>query len=249
MNTAWQVDLHRLAPNQWRLLALTPQQHVALTAQPSVVWVAAQLATWSEAVGTPSQILGFRPETWPMLAAAAGSLQWPAVPQRLCHELQAILKTEQPELVTLSENPPNPCPYTAERWQFGRLAARDLLDLAARPIPFGLRNLQRAAHLQGVIPGVIFTAGRQARYIAQWLDSQIPAYCEAITGDPDGVVIHTGLADRWVLATYTDAEVVAAAARFQSLKQAAQGWHFVVVQPDQSGLTFTGLWLLREYHP
>lgn len=242
MPVVWQVDLHRTLDGGWCLLALTPAQRTALTQQPSIVWVAAQLATWSEAAGIPTQVVGFRPETWPMLAAAAGSLQWPAVPQRACPELRAILEAKQPDLITITENPPQPCPYTAERWQFGRLAAADLLDVAERPIPFRSHHLPR---LTGVLPGLIFTAGRQARYLAQWLDTQIPAYCEAVSGDPDGVILHADLADRWVLATYTDPEVIAAAARFQSLKQAAQGWHFLLVQPDQSGLTFTGLWLLQ----
>ncbi len=205
--TSWQVDLHRTtdAGSAWRLLALTPARYRATTAQPSIVWVAAQLATWSEVAGTPSQMIGFRPETWPMLAAAAGSLQWQARPQRTCVELRAVLKAEQPELAKITENPPQACPYTAERWQFGRLAAADLLDLAARPIPFTSQALPR---LTGIIPGLIFTAGRQARYLAQWLDQHIPAYCEAVSGDPDGVILHADLADRWVLATYTDPEVI-----------------------------------------
>ncbi|HEY9750428.1 MAG TPA: Tab2 family RNA-binding protein, partial [Allocoleopsis sp.] len=51
--------------------------------------------------------------------------------------------------------------------------------------------------------------------------------------------------DRWVLATFEDAEVRAAAQAYEQRKQAAQGLHFLLVQPDDSGMTYSGFWLLQ----
>jgi hypothetical protein len=67
-----------------------------------------------------------------------------------------------------------------------------------------------------------------------------------IPGDPDGLILEAGLADRWVVATFSDPEVAAAAQAFRSRQQANRGLHFLLVQPDDSGMTYSGFWLLRQ---
>jgi hypothetical protein len=57
-------------------------------------------------------------------------------------------------------------------------------------------------------------------------------------------VLEVGLCDRTILFTYDDPEMAAAAQRFTQRQQESQGIHFLLVQPDDTGVTYTGLWLL-----
>jgi hypothetical protein len=51
--------------------------------------------------------------------------------------------------------------------------------------------------------------------------------------------------DRWILNTFDDPDMRSAAQQYEQRKQASQGLHFLLVQPDDSGMTYTGFWLLR----
>ncbi|NES98783.1 MAG: DUF1092 family protein, partial [Desertifilum sp. SIO1I2] len=54
------------------------------------------------------------------------------------------------------------------------------------------------------------------------------------------------LVDRWVLETFSDRQVAAAAQTFLQRQKASLGLHFLLVQPDDSGMTYTGFWLLQR---
>lgn len=82
--------------------------------------------------------------------------------------------------------------------------------------------------------------------LARWLQQIQPVALNYIPGDPDGLILEAGLVDRWVLTTFTDADVITAAKTFQSRQQAAKGLHFLLVQPDDSGMTYSGFWLLNS---
>jgi hypothetical protein len=81
--------------------------------------------------------------------------------------------------------------------------------------------------------------------LAQWLQRSRPYALTYIPGEPDGLILAAGLVERWVLTTFTDPEVQAAAQTFQTRMQASKGLHFILVQPDDSGMTYTGFWLLN----
>ena len=66
-----------------------------------------------------------------------------------------------------------------------------------------------------------------------------------IAGAPDGLVLEASLVDRWIVATFEDSEVTAAAKIYEQRKQQSNGLHFLLVQPDDSGMTYTGFWLLK----
>ena len=51
---------------------------------------------------------------------------------------------------------------------------------------------------------------------------------------------------RWVLTTFDDSDVSGAAKAFEQRKVAAKGLHFLLIRPDDSGMTYSGLWLLQE---
>jgi hypothetical protein len=66
-----------------------------------------------------------------------------------------------------------------------------------------------------------------------------------ISGAPDGLILEAGLVDRWIVATFEDPEVTTAAQAFEQRKKHCRGLHFLLVQPDDSGMTYSGFWLLQ----
>jgi RNA-binding protein Tab2/Atab2 len=152
--------------------------------------------------------------------------------------------------------PPVPLPdhLQGDRWQFAALPAGDLVDaFAGRMIPVLVMpepllplNLGLASSLP--IPGVIISAGRQALRLAQWLEEADPKTVNYIAGAPDGLILEAGNRDRWILATFDDPEVKTAARLFAERKQNSQGLHFLLIQPDDSGMTYSGVWLLNADH-
>jgi hypothetical protein len=68
-----------------------------------------------------------------------------------------------------------------------------------------------------------------------------------MAGAPDEYSFRdAGLARSWVVPPLEDHEEVTAAAKcMNNVKLASQGT-FLLVQPDDSGMTYTGFWLLRD---
>ena len=156
--------------------------------------------------------------------------------------------------VIVDKPPPIPLPENlwGKEWRFATILSGDIVDeFSERPIPI----LQIPEFLHPInlglastipIPGVIIYAGRKSMQLAQWLRESNPVSLNYIAGAPDGLVLESGLVDRWILATFTDEEVTAAGKLYQQRKQLSQGLHFLLVQPDDSGMTYSGLWLLRD---
>ncbi|NEP46540.1 MAG: DUF1092 family protein, partial [Okeania sp. SIO2H7] len=82
--------------------------------------------------------------------------------------------------------------------------------------------------------------------IAKWLEEARPFTIKYIPGEPDGLILEAGLSDRWILATFEDKEVAEAGKVFEERKEKGQGLHFLLVQPDDSGMTYSGFWLLKN---
>jgi hypothetical protein len=97
------------------------------------------------------------------------------------------------------------------------------------------------------LPGLVIDAGRQAMPLGQWLQSVRADGLRYVPGDPHGLILDAGLCDRWVITTFTDAEVARAGQLFEQRKAQSQGLHFLLLRPDDSGMTYTGLWLLRQH--
>lgn len=155
--------------------------------------------------------------------------------------------------IALERPAPMPLPETlwGDRWRFAAIAAQDLLPaFQHRPIPivdmpeslFPL-NLQLPSSLP--IPGVIIDGGRQSMQLARWLQRAKPVSLNYIPGEPDGLILEAGLVERWVLTTFDDRDMIAAARTFRERQYSAKGLHFLLVQPDDSGMTYTGFWLLQ----
>lgn len=150
------------------------------------------------------------------------------------------------------KNPPQPLPENlwGDRWRFAALAASTIADAFVDRAPIVVMPPDRLPLALGLasttlIPGVVIDGGRRSLPLARWLQAASPEALSYIPGTPDGLILAAGLVDRWIVATFADAEVAAAGAEFNHRKQHSQGLHFLLVQPDDAGMTYTGFWLLR----
>ncbi|MEO1619692.1 MAG: Tab2/Atab2 family RNA-binding protein [Cyanobacteria bacterium J06632_3] len=234
----------------------------------SAPWVRSQLQKARDLAGSwPSVIEVFRPQSISLVEVACRDLPVTVQPRRDLPALKQWLRQraawypsldnyidEAPYHPTALERPA-PVPVAdhlmGEVWQFAAVSPNDLQRLIYEPIPILSASDEMMPLTLGLpstlpIPGVIIDGGRQSMALAQWLKSARPVMLQYIAGMPDGLLLEAGLADRWIMATFEDEAVAAAARTFTERKLAAQGLHFLLVRPDNSGMTYTGLWLLRS---
>lgn len=151
-------------------------------------------------------------------------------------------------------SPPLPLPdhLMGEEWRFAALTAVDLQNrLIPRPMPIqGLLAELLPSELklppETLVPGVVIYGGKRSLKLGQWLADQSPRHLQFIQGELSGVTLTTRQEQRWVFLTFQDLEVIAAARQFEERKARAMGLHFLLVQPDDSGVTETALFLLRK---
>jgi hypothetical protein len=231
-------------------------------------WVQQQLAVALQKSGQmPSEIRVFRPQSVALLQVAAPSLGLTVKPTRFTpvikqwlvqrsrwYSTQPTYSGEPYDPLTLERPAPLPIPEDlwGDQWRFGSLSAQDFQDslihepIPVQSVPDEWLPLRVGLPSPAPIPGVIIDAGRRAMPLCQWLQAQHPVALTYIPGAPDGVILEAGLVDRWVLTTFDDEQVQAAGRNFRDRQQQAKGLHFLLVRPDDSGMTFTGLWLLRR---
>jgi hypothetical protein len=150
--------------------------------------------------------------------------------------------------------PPQPLPENlwGDSWRFAAVNAGDLADgFARRTIPILVMPEERLPLQLGLastlsVPGVVIEGGRRSMQIARWFQSVDPVSLNSIAGAPDGLILEAGEVNRWIVATFEDPDVRSAAQLYEQRKQAAQGLHFLLVEPDDSGMTYTGFWLLQQ---
>ena len=239
-------------------------------AQVNAAWLTAQLQQLLGFTEKPDRLQVFRPQCLSLLQAACEPLDIPVEATRRTPALKQLLQalaSQYPALpnfikptegqpydpIALDRPPPVPLPENlwGDRWRFGAIAAQDLVAaFQHRPMP--IREMPEFLHpvKLGIastvpIPGVIIDGGRRSLRLAQWLQQVNPFALSYIPGDPDGLILEAALVDRWVLTTFDDPEVIAAARSFRERQQITKGLHFLLVQPDDSGMTYTGLWLLQ----
>ncbi|MFK8183298.1 MAG: Tab2/Atab2 family RNA-binding protein [Phormidesmis sp.] len=256
----------------WELLICTPDMSFTYTefcpqADVSAPWIRQQLEiAQSRAGGWPSHIAIFRPQSVSLTEVACRELPTTVHPTRATPALKQWLHqraawypslnnyTHEPYEATTIERPaPTPIAdyLMGEQWQFAAINADGLTRLSEEPIPItalpeNLTPIKLGLPSNLPIPGVIIDGGRQSMDLAQWLQSVTPVMLQYIPGPPDGLLLEAGLAERWIMATFQDNDVSAAARTFTERKLAAQGLHFLLIRPDDSGMTYTGLWLLQS---
>jgi hypothetical protein len=256
----------------WELAVCDPALNLKVSAfcpqsQANSVWITQQLQQIADSDGLPDRIQVFRPQSLSLIQAAAQNLGIVVEPTRRTSALKQYLQeqvkyysslknyTHQPyEPVRLEQPPPVPLPQNlwGDRWRFAALPASEIetafcdrpipvLEMPASLLPV---NLQLPSTLP--IPGVVIDGGRQSMRLVRWLQEADPVALKYLPGDPDGLILEAGLVDRWVVATFTDPDVIVAAQMFRQRQQASKGLHFLLVQPDDSGITYSGFWLLGE---
>lgn len=256
----------------WELLicdATRSFTYDGLCTQPSVNmdWLVSQFQNAGKTAGFPDFMQVFRPQSLNLITLAAQQLgitieatrRTPALKQwlqerALSYRLQDNYTGEADHPLALDKPPPLPLPENlwGEQWRFAALPAGKIAEaFAERPIPILQMpdvllplNLGLSSTLS--VPGVVIDGGRQSMQLALWLQNVQPVSLNYIAGAPDGLILESGLVDRWVVATFEDKEVIVAAQTYEQRKQLSKGLHFLLVQPDDSGMTYTGFWLLRE---
>ncbi|NJN24153.1 MAG: DUF1092 family protein [Acaryochloridaceae cyanobacterium RL_2_7] len=156
--------------------------------------------------------------------------------------------------MTSSPQPPPPQPLPSqlwgENWKFVTLSAEELEQgLLQRPIPIqGVSTVPSQLNIppQDPIPGVMIEAGRRSLKLSQWIQDQQPLSLASVLAELNGLILNTGSEQRWILMTYQDQEMVQAAQKFEERKLMTQGLHFLLIQPDDSGVTHSGLWILQR---
>ncbi len=254
----------------WELLICDTTGNViyqSFCPQPDVTrdWLLSQVKIAATKTGLPDAIHLFRPQSFNLFQEVGQQLEikveatrrTPTLKQRL---QERTLDYQQHENYTgeaynplsLDKPPPVPLPENlwGDRWRFARIPAGDIEEgFAQRPIPIlqmpnELLPLQLGLASTIAVPGVVIDGGRQSMSLARWLQEIQPVALNYIPGAPDGLILEAGLVERWVMATFEDEEVAAAARLYEQRKQKSQGLHFLLVQPDDSGMTYTGFWLL-----
>ena len=241
------------AEGGWFQAAICPQKQV------NSDWIAHQIQLAAGA-DLPQVIQVFRPQSLRMIQSAGKKLGIEVIATRRTIALKKLLQQQaqsygipnyQP--LEIESPPPLPIPdvLMGEKWQFVTLTAKELVtEFNDRPIPIvSMPDYLLPPHwgLGGnvAIPGVIIYGGRQSMRLARWIAETQPVSLNFLGDDPGGLVLDSGLADRWVMVTFNDAQVSQAARLYEARKKLVHGLHFLLVTPDDSGITDSGIWLFQ----
>jgi hypothetical protein len=251
--TLWELAICA-ADGSWYYTAICPQKQV------NSEWIAAQIQLATEDK-LPESIQVFRPQSLGLIQTAGEKLGIEVVATRRTIALKKLLQQQASEYhnpnyqpLSIESPPPLPIPdyLVGEKWQFVTLTAGQLVaDFADRPMPIvSMPDYLLPPHwglgANVAIPGVIIYGGRQSMRLARWVADRSPVSLNYLGDDPGGLVLDSGLADRWVMLTFNDPEVSQAAKLYEARKRLVHGLHFLLVTPDDSGITDSGIWLLQS---
>ena len=269
--TIWQADVSsRPQHNEsgevlWELVICNAEggwYHTAFCPQKQVNsdWIAAQIQL--AATGNlPQEIQVFRPQSWGLIRSAADKLGIKVIATRRTIALKNLLQQQAESYshahyhpLAIESPPPLPIPdiLMGDKWQFVTLTAKELVtDFHDRPIPiYSMPDYLLPPHwglgANVAIPGVIIYGGRQSMRLARWIAETEPVSLNYLGDDPGGLILDANLADRWVMVTFNDPEVSRAAKLYEARKKLVHGLHFLLVTPDDSGITDSGIWLFQS---
>jgi hypothetical protein len=268
--TIWQADISSRPQHNdrgeilWELVICDAEGgwfHTAICLQKQVNsdWIAHQIQL-AAGEDLPRSIQVFRPQSLGLIQTAGKKLGIEVIATRRTIALKKLLQqqaqsynipTYQPLAIESPPPLPIPDPIMGDRWQFVTLTAKELTtEFNDRPIPIvSMPDSLLPPHwgLGGnvAIPGVIIYGGKQSMRLARWIAETEPVSLNYLGDDPGGLVLDAGLADRWVMVTFNDPEVSQAARLYEARKKLVHGLHFLLVTPDDSGITNSGIWLFQ----
>lgn len=267
----WQADFYKRSLSDegqplWELVVCSSDRHFVYRAQcpqskANSDWIASELEAADSTL--PDLIQVFRPQCLGLFNAAAQKLEIEVEATRRTTALKAELRSRDRSsntgeaYIKLEKPPPQALPENlwGDQWRFASIPAGEIVDAwEDRPVPIlempeSLFPINLGIASTIAVPGVVIYGGRQSMQLARWLLEAKPValnYLPTEVGRSGGLVLEAGLVDRWIVATFEDLEVAKAASFYEQRKQDSKGLHFLLVQPDESGMTYTGFWLLRE---
>ena len=270
----WQSDLYHYPKTepQWQLVICHPDGTLIYEVQCSASkvnaeWLTQQLQQAAKGK-LPDKIQIFRPQIVGLFEIATQSLGIELETTRRTNTLKEKLQDYFPnnsqgkfskESLGLDKPPPQAVPEDiwGENWNFVSIPAGDILNfIKDRPMPLKvipefLYPVNLGIASDTIIPGIVVYGGRKSLILGSWLAQQQPValnYIPTEIGQSGGLVLESGLVDRWVFATFESPAVAKAARSYEDRKQDSKGLHFLLIQPDDSGMTYTGIWLLSSEH-
>lgn len=265
----WQADLYKLPTIDrskqilWELLICEGEsvcyESQCPQSQVNSDWLIEQIQIAAKGQ-LPDRIQVFRPQCFGLLNVAAQKMGITVEATRRTRSLKQELKKRADRLANnllqIEQLPPQSVPehIWGEEWRFAAIVAGDLIEIFRdRPIPVVdmpefLDPIELAIASDILVPGVVIYGGRQSMQLVRWLEKEKPVSLNFIANEPGksgGLVLESGLIDRWILATFEQPEIAQAAATYEQRKLDTKGLHFLLVQPDDSGMTFSGFWLLQ----
>jgi hypothetical protein len=208
----------------------------------------------------PDLIQVFRPQALGLITIAAEQLRIKVEATRRTEVLKQELSkyiTDVNNPLAIDRPPPQALPESlwGEQWTFASIPAGEIANfISDRPIPIldtpeFLLPIKLGVASTIDIPGVVIYGGKQSLILARWLEREKPFslnYRATEVGKSGGLVLESGLVDRWILTTFEDEEIAQAGQIYEQRKQQSKKLHFLLIQPDDSGMTYTGFWLLKE---
>ncbi len=258
----WQADFYRRplqnqAGEVWWELRICDRDRVFTyeascpQSQASAKWLTEQLqlATKNQ---KPDLIQVFRPQSLNLIKLAAENLGIAVEATRRTFALKQWLQERQS--LEIDRPPPIPLPANlwGEQWRFATISARDIVEgfsqrlVPIKEMPEFLLPLNLGLASNTIIPGVVIDGGKKSMQLARWLQGIAPVALNYVPGEPSGLVLEAGLTSRYIVNTFTDKEVISAAIAYAERQQLTKGLHFLLVQPDNSGMTYSGFWLLEK---
>ncbi len=263
--TVWQADLYKLAINDgdgkiWYFVICDGEGNLihktqCLQSEVNSDWLTEQIKIASQK-SPVSVILIFRPQVLNLFQTAARSLNIFIEATRHTDAIKKYILGEGLS-ISLEKAPPQPAPENlwGDNWRLASFKAGDLVEFwRERPTPIislppGFEPLSLGLSSAQMIPGLVIYGGRKSYKLAQWIDSVQPVCLDYIANEPGvsgGVILESGLVDRWVLLTFEDADMARAMENYEIRKRDCRGLHFLLIQPDDSNVTFTAFWLLKN---
>ncbi|MGF1589702.1 MAG: Tab2/Atab2 family RNA-binding protein [Pleurocapsa sp.] len=134
-----------------------------------------------------------------------------------------------------------------DKWVFVSLSAADFDEMKEWDIAFEESFALSLLDIkpETIIPGLIIYSPR-ATPLAAWMSGLEMGYLQLETNIRPQLRLETGLSDSWTLINLTNQDTVKQAADFESVKQKANGVHFLAVQSDPNSEAFAGFWLLKD---
>lgn len=236
------------------------------------VWLRDAIATALENVDyQPDKIRFFRQPMMNMILKACSELGLTAQMSRRTFTLQQWLTerlaTVYPQdpgyqagtTLGVSLPAPNPQPLPdalrGQKWAFANLGLAELEELAGVAVDFGEVFPPRLVGLtdERQIPGLVIFSER-ALALAAWMSGLDLAYVKLDLQPtpalgkrtPHRLVLETGGDDRWILATFGDAKLLAEGQAFETAKTQSCQVHFLAVQSSAPTPEVAGFWLLQD---